>query len=131
MIEMLRVTPLHPLFAPLPALLSIPVDFLQIAPGLLQVAQKQVVIAQVNLRVPNELGVTNLVCSLGPFAIVPDGRPQVVQLPIHPSQGIQDSTPEDLIAQAVTQRQGVLQRRQCRRILPLATMDEAPVPEAQ
>ena len=60
-IEVLRVAPLHPLFAPLPALLGIPVDFLQIALGLLQVAQKQVVIAQVDLRVPNDLGVANLV----------------------------------------------------------------------
>src|SRR5215813_9843996 len=51
MVEMLRVAPFHPLFAPLLALLGISVDFLQIALGLFQVAQQQVVIAQVNFRV--------------------------------------------------------------------------------
>src|SRR5215831_14512635 len=101
MIEMLRVTPLHPLFAPLPALLGISVDFLQVALGLLQVAQKQVVIAQVNLRVPNELGVPDLVCGLSPLAIVPDGRLQVVQLSVYPAQGVQAATLENLIAQPV------------------------------
>src|SRR5262245_44248441 len=68
-IKVLRVAPLHPLFAPLPALLGISVDFLQIALGLFQVAQKQVVIAEINLRVPNDFGVTDRVRGLSPLLI--------------------------------------------------------------
>src|SRR5262244_4011945 len=59
-IEVLRVAPLHPLFAPLPLLLRIMVDLLEVSLCLLEVSQEQVVIPKVNLRIPDDLGIATL-----------------------------------------------------------------------